>query len=93
MFLDAGEAEIARAKLASGGIAAEVFVENFGGEGPRHGRLMVVEPDVGEACEVLGLPLPTRVTATTFDRAAIPILIALVVLALIGLAFGFDRWM
>lgn len=93
MFLDAGEAEIARAKLASGGIAAEVFVENFGGEGPRHGRLMVAEPDVGEACEVLDLPVPERVTPTSFDRAAVPILIALVALALIGLALGLDRLM
>lgn len=67
-YLDAMEAEMARAKLESGGMQARVFVENMGGEGPRQGRLMVMPVDVADACEVLDLELPSPVVETTLDR-------------------------
>lgn len=85
LYLSDVEAEIARAKLESGGVDAFVFVENLGGEGPRQGRLMVRPADVPEACEVLGLELPVQRMNPLVDKAVLVAGLVLLVLAIAGL--------
>lgn len=89
LYLSDAEAEIARAKLESGGMEAFVFVENLGGEGPRQGRLMVRPGDVNEACEVLELDVPTARMNPLVDRAVVLIGLVLLVLAVVGLLMAF----
>ncbi|MDH3306059.1 MAG: DUF2007 domain-containing protein [Acidimicrobiia bacterium] len=91
MYLDAGEAEIARARLESGGIEAKVFVENLGGEGPRQGRLMVPADDVGEACDVLDLTVPAPIRTSALQRWTVPLLVALLLVAVAGTLAGVTR--
>lgn len=91
VYLDAGEAEIARAQLESGGIGAKVFVENLGGEGPRQGRLMVPSANVVEACEVLGLVVPPPIRTSALQQYAVPLLLVLVLIALVGAVAGLTR--
>jgi hypothetical protein len=84
LYLSDAEAEIARAKLESGGMEAFVFVENLGGEGPRQGRLMVRPADVAEACEVLDLDRPTTRMNPLVDNAVVIIGLVLLVAAVVG---------
>lgn len=67
-YFDATTAQIARAKLESAGIPAEVFVEDLAKQGPAQGRLMVPASAVDEACELLDLDPPGSPPTPGADR-------------------------
>ncbi|MBK5267767.1 MAG: hypothetical protein JJE47_10070 [Acidimicrobiia bacterium] len=87
LYLSDTEAEIARAKLESGGMEAFVFVENLGGEGPRQGRLMVRPADVAEACEVLELDRPATRMNPLVDKSVVIIGLVLLIAAVAGFIY------
>ena len=89
VYLNDVEAEIAKAKLESGGMAVRMFVENMGGEGPRQGRLLVNPSDVDEACEVLGLETPSVGRPLVADKTVIAVGLVLVGLAVAGWVVAF----
>lgn len=84
-YFDATEAQVARARLVSLGVTAEVFVDDLGRQGPSHGRLMVASDQVEEACEVLGLDPPGEREPGFLERNAALLLLAIVALAAAGL--------
>ena len=84
-YLDSTEAQVAKAKLISLGISAEVFVDDLGRQGPSRGRLVVPAELAAEACEVLGLELPTEREPNFLERNAALLLLLIVAVAAAGL--------
>lgn len=84
-YFDPTDAQVAKAKLVSLGISAEVFVSDLGRQGPSHGRLVVPAELVAEACGVLGLELPTEREPGFFERNAALLLLLIIALAAAGI--------
>lgn len=82
-YLSEGEAFVACGLLESAGIEATVFTESHGLEGPRHGRLMVANEDVLEACVTLDLVPPDANPSQLPERVIITVGLVLAAIAVV----------